>query len=130
MADRRGTRCICIPVLCPVRCTETVYRVARRGIARGRTITISGTTVATEARRTEMANPEPSQNYYFFFFTTAASTKKRRFFVEKMTSLCFANAIQDDFGDRSGESRVPEIRRHPVDQEGTPRDVHTYTGRL
>lgn len=30
MADRRGTRCICIPVLCPARCTKTVYRVIRR----------------------------------------------------------------------------------------------------
>jgi len=28
-----GMRCICIPVLCPARCTKTVYRVVRREIA-------------------------------------------------------------------------------------------------
>lgn len=31
MADGRGTRCICMPVLCP--CTKTMYRVASREIA-------------------------------------------------------------------------------------------------
>lgn len=43
---------------------------------RGKTITISGTTVATEARRTEMANPEPSQNYFFFFYDAAGCIRE------------------------------------------------------
>jgi len=82
MADRRGTRCICIPVLCPARCTETVYRVAHLGTVRSGTITI-----ATEAGRAETVNPEPNRN--LFYDAAGCICEGTVIRVEEMASLRF-----------------------------------------